>query len=123
MPRSIKLKNDTYWDSTAVKDSVRRITFQIGANGSKTIEFMDARYVVLFASKGGYAGSNELWEIHTYGSGTSTRMGITKITTGANSRNLSYTIDGRNLIITNPIDSAVDCSLLLLVATRDVTIS
>lgn len=123
MAKSIKLKNNIYWDASSIKDNIRRVTFSIPSNSSKTIHFQDAQYVVLFASKGGYAGCGELWVIHTYGAGTTVRTQINKIVEGSTNRALTYTIEDRNITISNNIDTKCNCSILLLVATGNVTIS
>ena len=123
MSKSIKLKNNTYWDSSAVKDSIRRLTFTISSGSSKTINFTYANFVVLFSSKGTLGGCSELWVICTYGDGTSSRMSIEKIVSGTSGRALTYTIDGRNLIISNSTSATATCSILLLVATGGITIT
>ena len=114
MGRTLKLKNNDYWDPTSIMNNISRVTFNLQPGSSVTLNCDGAKLVMLFSGKASLGAGIELTLLYTYDSGTPSRTNYKKIVSGDH---LSYTIDGQKIIITNnaPTGNRYDCSLLFLV--------
>lgn len=112
MARSIKLKNDTYWEINSVRYAFGRKTFTIPANGSITLTFTGSETVFLLTGKTTLGSGVFCWIGWTYNEGTSSRTGIRVLENG--SGHITYSIDGRKIILTNS-SQRYTCSIIPLV--------
>ena len=121
MSRSIKLKNNTYWDYTAIRYGVARKTFEIESGRSVTLTFSGTELVFLLSGKTTLGGGKVFWIVFTYGQGGTDRTAIRKIEDGSN--HITSTINGKTLVLSNN-SQKYKCSILILVGNPgDVTIS
>lgn len=123
MAKSIKLKNNTYWDHSAIRYGVARKTFNIPANGTITLNFTYSYFVLIFSAKGALGGATSCWIIQTYGSGGTARGSVVKLN-DFGTRELTYQIVDQTITISNPNNTTMYCSLLFLIGEpQNVTIS
>ena len=121
MAKSIKLKDNTYWDYSAIRYGVARKTFEIGAGSSVTLTFSGTELVFLLSGKTTLGAGKVFWIVFTYGAGGTDRTAIRKIEDGGS--HITSTINEKTIKLTNN-SQKYKCSILMLVGSpNDVTIS
>lgn len=121
MAKSIKLKNNVYWDPSSILYGVSRKTFSIAQNQTKTLNFSGRNLVFLLAGKTTLSGGIELWSVATYQSGLAGRTRVERLVNYNN--DLSFSTDEKKLIITNN-SQTYDCSVVILLGNpTDITIN
>lgn len=120
MGKSIKLKNNTYWDNTAIHNIAQKISFSMG-NGF-TLNCDGDELVMLVAIRGTLGSYCDVMILDTYSSGTILRSHVTSlISSGYITVEI---VDKKFIFTTSHPEQSADCGIIFLVGNdKNVTLS
>ena len=120
MSKSIKLKNNVYWDNNSLKNVTEKVTFLV-ENGF-TINCDGNRLILLLAIRGTLANYCDVMILDTYAAGTSARSHITPL---IESGVIDVSIEDQKFIVTtSQPGQTASCGIIFLVGSdKNVSIT
>lgn len=100
-----------------------RQSFTISANSSKTLSFTGAIFTLLFSGRAYIGNAHTTYIITGYGAGGTDRYSLIKLEGNA-SNDITFSISGQTITITNSASNQYSCSLFFLIGSlSNVSIS
>lgn len=94
-----------------------RQSFTISANSSKTLSFTGAIFTLLFSGRAYIGNAHTTYIITGYGAGGTDRYSLIKLE-GNTSNDITFSISGQTITISNSSSNQYSCSLFFLLGTR-----